>query len=63
MHCFSCLVPFDKAEAGAAGSGQYACPKCKQEFCMDCDIFVHEVLHNCPGCWSIASKAHDKSHA
>ncbi|KAI8145246.1 Ssl1-like-domain-containing protein [Fennellomyces sp. T-0311] len=63
MHCFSCLVPFDKAETGAtAGSGQYVCPKCRQEFCMDCDIFVHEVLHNCPGCWSIASKPQE-SHA
>ncbi|KAF7728355.1 hypothetical protein EC973_006296 [Apophysomyces ossiformis] len=50
-HCFSCLVPFDKTDVSGA-QGQFTCPKCHQEFCMDCDIFVHEVLHNCPGCWS-----------
>lgn len=29
-----------------------ACPKCKQYFCLDCDIYIHESLHNCPGCES-----------
>lgn len=29
-----------------------ACPKCKQHFCVDCDIYIHESLHNCPGCES-----------
>ncbi|CAG8509681.1 14256_t:CDS:2 [Acaulospora colombiana] len=33
-------------------SGVYTCPKCKQYFCLDCDAFVHEVIHNCPGCLS-----------
>uniref|UniRef100_A0A2P2J5H5 General transcription factor IIH subunit n=2 Tax=Rhizophora mucronata TaxID=61149 RepID=A0A2P2J5H5_RHIMU len=28
------------------------CPKCKQPFCLDCDIYIHESLHNCPGCES-----------
>lgn len=28
------------------------CPKCKQYFCIDCDIYIHESLHNCPGCES-----------
>lgn len=28
------------------------CPKCKQQFCLDCDIYIHESLHNCPGCES-----------
>ncbi|KAG2222251.1 hypothetical protein INT45_010664 [Circinella minor] len=74
MHCFSCLIPFDKSDINTTtttgtttttpgtSSGQYyACPKCKQEFCMDCDIFIHEVLHNCPGCWSIASENQDNN--
>lgn len=26
------------------------CPKCKRYFCLDCDIYIHESLHNCPGC-------------
>lgn len=28
----------------------YQCPKCLQWFCYDCDLFIHENLHNCPGC-------------
>jgi transcription initiation factor TFIIH subunit 2 len=28
----------------------YVCEKCKQTFCMDCEIFIHESLHTCPGC-------------
>ncbi|KAI9292465.1 TFIIH basal transcription factor complex, subunit SSL1 [Neoconidiobolus thromboides FSU 785] len=28
----------------------YQCPKCQFEFCIDCDIFIHDNLHNCPGC-------------
>jgi hypothetical protein len=26
------------------------CPDCKLLFCVDCDLFVHDSLHNCPGC-------------
>lgn len=26
------------------------CEKCDQGFCLDCEIFVHETLHTCPGC-------------
>ena len=22
-------------------------------FCIDCDVFAHEVVHNCPGCQSL----------
>ena len=28
----------------------YICNKCNQTFCLDCEIFVHESLHTCPGC-------------
>ena len=41
--CFSCQ--------NTQGS-RYMCPACKQVFCIDCDVFVHETLHNCPGCES-----------
>ncbi|KAL1914932.1 uncharacterized protein VTP21DRAFT_7848 [Calcarisporiella thermophila] len=74
-HCFSCQIPFESKPPpttrttgpGAipsiaqetASSGRYQCSKCKQHFCVDCDIFVHEVLHNCPGCW--AGKQHSKA--
>mmetsp|Transcript_1742 Transcript_1742/g.2574 ORF Transcript_1742/g.2574 Transcript_1742/m.2574 type:complete len:461 (+) Transcript_1742:287-1669(+) len=29
-----------------------SCPSCHQYFCVDCDAFIHESLHNCPGCES-----------
>ncbi|XP_043248093.1 general transcription factor IIH subunit 2 [Colletes gigas] len=28
----------------------YICNKCNQTFCLDCEIFIHESLHTCPGC-------------
>ncbi|BFZ23902.1 hypothetical protein BsWGS_26941 [Bradybaena similaris] len=30
----------------------YVCEKCEKNFCLDCDLFVHETLHSCPGCAS-----------
>ncbi|CAG0880625.1 unnamed protein product, partial [Darwinula stevensoni] len=30
----------------------YRCPKCTQYFCFECDLFLHDVLHSCPGCTS-----------
>lgn len=33
-------------------SGRYACEVCGEHFCIDCDVFAHEVVHNCPGCQS-----------
>ena len=44
--------------AGAAGAAaadealraRYQCPDCKKFFCIHCDIFAHESLHNCPAC-------------
>ncbi|KAL8712805.1 MAG: hypothetical protein Q9220_003013 [cf. Caloplaca sp. 1 TL-2023] len=35
-----------------SASGRYACKTCGQFFCVDCDVFCHEVVHNCPGCLS-----------
>jgi transcription initiation factor TFIIH subunit 2 len=26
------------------------CPDCRRLFCLDCDAYVHEHLHSCPGC-------------
>eukprot|EP01039_Chlorochromonas_danica_P000974 gene974-1058_t len=26
------------------------CPACQHFFCVDCDLFIHDSLHNCPGC-------------
>ncbi|KAL2265422.1 hypothetical protein VTJ83DRAFT_6522 [Remersonia thermophila] len=37
---------------GVSESGRYACQVCGNHFCIDCDLFAHEVVHNCPGCQS-----------
>ncbi|CAH1099334.1 unnamed protein product [Psylliodes chrysocephalus] len=43
--CFACQKLF-----GELDKQVYNCPNCKKYFCIDCDIFVHETLHTCPGC-------------
>ena len=30
------------------------CRKCDKPFCIECNVFIHESLHNCPGCMSVA---------
>ena len=37
---------------GVSESGRYDCENCGRFFCIDCDVFAHEVVHNCPGCQS-----------
>lgn len=37
---------------GVSESGRYACEVCGNHFCIDCDVFAHEIIHNCPGCQS-----------
>lgn len=39
--CFGC---------GREAAESWGCPQCQRGFCWECDGFVHEVLHNCPGC-------------
>jgi transcription initiation factor TFIIH subunit 2 len=39
-----------KEESMASESGRYECESCSCHFCIDCDLFCHEVVHNCPGC-------------
>lgn len=39
---------------GASESSRYECVNCECHFCIDCDVFCHEVVHNCPGCQSLA---------
>lgn len=55
-HCYGCLLQFpegtkmQKEGLGQYTSSRFRCPKCSSDFCIDCDVFVHETLHNCPGC-------------
>lgn len=38
------------ATADEAQRARYRCPECREVFCIHCDIFAHETLHNCPTC-------------
>ena len=42
--CFACQI------ACVRGESVYVCGECGKEYCSDCDVYIHEVLHNCPGC-------------
>lgn len=42
----------EAVQAVVEGSGRYGCEVCGNHFCIDCDVFAHEVVHNCPGCQS-----------
>ena len=65
-NCFACLRAFgssgDSAQVASASNRnamkseaeldtiRYQCPACQMFFCADCDAYIHESLHNCPGC-------------
>ncbi|KAJ1974006.1 hypothetical protein H4R34_004885 [Dimargaris verticillata] len=61
-HCHACLKPFKTARPHRAPhegiatasvvqtTDRYECPKCRNRFCLECDLFIHDVLRNCPGC-------------
>ena len=64
--CFGCLKiigckPINDTTNGLIYGGKdvmgnkeailrFQCPDCHNVFCPDCDAFLHETLHNCPGC-------------
>lgn len=57
--CFACGVRFpaipsteDESVKGISASSRYECTVCGNHFCIDCDVFAHEIVHNCPGCQS-----------
>lgn len=57
LHCSSNFWLIEMYILFILGTGnspgiRVSCPKCKQHFCLDCDIYIHESLHNCPGCES-----------
>lgn len=43
--CFSCNKALQVELNDAA-----RCTVCSSIYCLDCDIFIHECLHFCPGC-------------
>lgn len=44
MSCLGCTRQISSTDVTSR------CAKCQSIFCSDCDAFIHESLHNCPGC-------------
>ncbi|KAG6543114.1 hypothetical protein Mapa_015363 [Marchantia paleacea] len=51
--CYGCQQELPTAGSKAIAGVRLECPRCKQHFCFDCDVYIHESLHNCPGCESL----------
>lgn len=45
LRCTGCAKLLEKE-----ASLRLLCPSCVKVFCVDCDAFVHDSLHHCPGC-------------
>jgi len=45
-HCFSCTKPFLNDNL----NDHSKCEACCKIFCNNCDSYIHDHLHNCPGC-------------
>lgn len=48
--------------SGTSPSSRYECVVCGNHFCIDCDVWSHEVVHNCPGCQSIPPESFMSHH-
>ncbi|CAG7731775.1 unnamed protein product [Allacma fusca] len=44
--CFGC----DRPVTVDSAKHVYMCKMCRYRFCLECDLFLHEILHSCPGC-------------
>jgi hypothetical protein len=63
-YCHGCYLPLVQTAASGKGRGAALaaaaaapqggivsrCPDCRNLFCLECDAYIHEQLHNCPGC-------------
>lgn len=45
-NCFGC----SKKIANANLNDRLKCDLCYKVFCVNCDSYIHDSLHNCPGC-------------
>lgn len=50
LRCGGCAEPLGFEHEPSPSKLRMQCPKCRLLFCVDCDLFIHDALHNCPGC-------------
>ncbi|GBF89199.1 general transcription factor IIH subunit 2 [Raphidocelis subcapitata] len=54
LYCYGCLRPLapdpDGGDGDDAATMVLRCGACRQLFCFECDVYIHESLHNCPSC-------------
>jgi len=55
--CFSCLKVLPDMNKHI-----YCCKQCRKKYCLSCDLFLHEVLHSCPGCAALPFPAEVQAH-
>jgi transcription initiation factor TFIIH subunit 2 len=52
--CYGCLRSVGAQRKKDDGNDEFdlrfKCPNCQNIFCAECDAYLHETLHNCPGC-------------
>eukprot|EP01038_Epipyxis_sp_PR26KG_P010622 gene10622-14264_t len=44
-HCYGCMD-----HVSIVDKLILKCPNCDKNFCIECDLYIHDSLHNCPGC-------------
>ncbi|CAB4062187.1 TFIIH2 [Lepeophtheirus salmonis] len=55
--CFACMLKLPPE------TKIFSCPQCHKDYCNECDIFLHETLHSCPGCASIRCLPNTNGHS
>ncbi|RKP12103.1 Ssl1-like-domain-containing protein [Piptocephalis cylindrospora] len=59
--CFACQTPLTSSSSSSFhdaplihpdSTPAWKCPNCDHHYCTACDLFIHDILHNCPGCTS-----------
>ena len=59
VYCHGCFTDLSASQKEDQEPGVVLqCSECKHLFCFDCDVYVHESLHNCPGCESLPARHH-----
>lgn len=56
--CLGCGMKCNSTTHPEEISAVYRCPKCGGAYCCHCDVVLHDLIHNCPGCIEGEARAH-----